>query len=279
MSAAGEGTRRPLADRTVVITRAAHQCPELARLLSDRGSRVVHAPAIALADPDDWAPADRALRQLGSYDVIIFTSANAVDRFALRARSIDAALTGVRARIVAIGHATAEALARQGMSHVDTAAESRSEGVVHLLEAEPLAGRRILIPRAAVARELLVEALRERGAIVDVVPVYRTVGAPLTDQARRMLARGDVDVVVFASGGAVRHFLAEIGGRAGLGGAAMAVIGPVTRQAAVELGLTPAIVSTAAGMAELVSAIEDYFSRASAPRSDPGETSRGSAPR
>jgi len=157
---------KPLAGRTILVTRSREQAGDLAEALEARGGRVVEAPVIAFADPRDWSPVDAAIGRLESYDLILFTSANAVDRFAVRAAGRESpsgdADTATWPRTVAIGGATARALARRGLRVDEVASEARAEGVLALLAGRELRGARILLPRAEVARETLPEELRAR---------------------------------------------------------------------------------------------------------------------
>jgi uroporphyrinogen III methyltransferase / synthase len=245
---------KPLAGLTILVTRSREPTDRLSTALSARGARVVEAPVIALEEPEDWSPADLALSHLSDYDITIFTSANSVERFAARMARLGLSAPPT-ARIFAIGPATARALHSVGMTVGLVAPIASAEGVLELLEGEDLAGVRVLIPRAQVAREILPEQLRRRGARVEVVTVYRTVAVPVEPEVIRMLQSGLVDVATFTSSSAVRHLLTSLGGPEMLNGVEIAVIGPVTARAALEAGLTPTIVPEAAGMEELAEAI------------------------
>jgi len=137
--------------------------------------------------------------------------------------------------------------------------------VLDLLGDETLRGARVLLPRAEEGREILPEGLRQRGARVDVAIVYRTVGVPLSDEARGLLAAGCIDVVTLTSPATVRWLLAELSqrGAAGMGGARVAVLGPVTADAAREAGLAPDIVADGGSMEALADAIERDYARRS----------------
>jgi uroporphyrinogen III methyltransferase/synthase len=253
-----------LTGRTVLVTREAAQAAGLAEELRARGARVIESAVIAFEDPADWGPADAAIASLAIYQHILFTSANAADRFARRLRSRAAPgaqpALPVDARVTAIGPATAAAArAAFGVPVDEVSADFRAEGLVRHMESRgDLAGTRVLLPRAEVAREVLPEALRAGGARVDVVPVYRTVPCRLAPEVARMLAAGAVDVVTFTSASTVRHFLAAVGGSFPPGAVA-AVIGPVTADAARAAGVEPAIEASQATMASLAEAIAAHF--------------------
>lgn len=250
----------PLAGRTILVTRARGQAGTLSEALIERGATVVEAPVIAFEEPADWGPADGAARRLDTYDFVIFTSVNAVERFTQRAAGLGhPILPSERTRLVAIGPATAQALALRGFHGSRIASVFRAEGVIDTLATEGLSGRRVLIPRAEAAREILPDQLRARGALVEVVSVYRTVAVPLTAEVLRLIESRAVDLIVFTSPSTVRNMLAAIGDPHELGGAQVAVIGPVTEIAARDAGLSPSIVSPRAGMEELARAIATHY--------------------
>ncbi|HEV7587086.1 MAG TPA: uroporphyrinogen-III C-methyltransferase, partial [Longimicrobium sp.] len=169
--------RRPLSGKRVVVTRARAQASGFAASLRELGAEVVQLPVIRIESPEDPDALRRAALQADSFDWIVFTSANGVDRFfaALAEGGRDArALGGVS--ICAIGPATAQELAKHGVRADLVPDEFVAEAALAaLMAATELAGRRILIPRAAEARAVLPDGLRERGAEVVEVAAYRTV--------------------------------------------------------------------------------------------------------
>ncbi len=206
--------------RLVVVTRAAHQSLGFIQLLESLGARVVQFPVIAIAPPADWAPVDQAIAALTTYDWLVFTSANAVDAFFDRAGELTPT-----ARIAVIGPATAQAVARRGLSVDLQPANHIAEGLVAEFAALPFAGVRLLIPRAASARDVLPDALRMQGAQVDLVDVYRntlpTEVAPFPDAP---------DWITFTSASTVKNLLALVD-RARFAEARLASIGPETSAA------------------------------------------------
>jgi len=202
--------RRPLFGRRVQVTGGDDLAPRLREL----GADVVRTPGIEILDVE-WEPTDPS-----AYDFVLFTSANAVDRFVASLR--DARAFGV-ARIAAIGPGTTEALARWHLVADVVASEAVAES---LLQALPLDPHRALLPRALEAREVLPDGLRERGWTVDVLPVYRTERRPITD------ARADA--ITFLSSSAVGAF-------EGPTDAVVACIGPVTAATARARGMTVTI--------------------------------------
>jgi uroporphyrinogen III methyltransferase / synthase len=201
---------RGLTGKCVIVTRAAGQAAEFEELLQREGAAPYRVPAIAFVPPENWAPVDRALAQLDTYDWVILTSANAVDAFWNRMETTGA--KPGRARYAAVGPATAARLARRnGRVDLVPAEPSAGEELLAALEAHiPLAGCRFLFPRAEEGRDILPEGLRKAGAEVDLITVYRTVPSEEGREALQALLSGGqkADWVTFASGSAVRGFLA-----------------------------------------------------------------------
>ncbi len=235
--------RAPLFGLRVLVTRTREQARETCRALEELGAQTVVMPTIALVPPEDGEPLRRAVRELASYRFVVLTSANAVAplKTALAEAGLDArALAG--ATLCAIGPGTAAAaLAELGLRADLIPADHRAEGLLELLTAERVRGQRVLIPRAAVARELLPEELAARGAEVDLIPVYRTV-LPDPAETRGGLAAleaGEVDVLTFTSASTAENFAAILGSRlaALTAGRLVVAIGPVTRDACERVGL------------------------------------------
>jgi uroporphyrinogen III methyltransferase/synthase len=257
--------RRPLFGKRVLMTRAKDQAGELAVLLAGYGAEPIEAPTIEIAQPADWTPVDRAIDDIRAYDWVIFTSVNGVSRFMMRmrARGRDArALAGCR--LCCIGPRTAQELERFGLTADSIPADYQAEGVLATLGDRDLTDARVLIPRAEVARELLPDELRARGARVDVVSVYRTILPSGDDHEwRRQLAEGQVHAVTFTSSSTVRNFVELLGGvdgaKASLQGVAIACIGPITARTVEEHGLAVAIMPAENTVPALVEAIVHYY--------------------
>jgi len=238
-----------LSGKTVLITRAATQSLGLRSGLEDLGARVVECPTIQIVPPKTWKPVDESIRRLNTYHWLLFTSANAVEQFMDRMGD-----RRPKTPIAVVGSATAAKLAEWSLKPTLVPEEFRAEG---LLAAFPtnLVGTRILFPRAEVARELLPEELRRRGATVDIVTVYRTVKA-VSGNIGEVLASERVDCIVFTSPSTIPDDLHSLPADT-----ALAVIGPVTAEAARILGLKPNIVPVESTIASLVSAILDHFKK------------------
>jgi uroporphyrinogen III methyltransferase/synthase len=241
--------RRRLAGRTVMLTRPPAQSTEMTARLTELGARVIHCPTIEITEPTTWEPLDAAIAALESYDWLIFTSANGVEFFfrRLTEKRGDAAGLPSHVRTCAVGPATARALASACGRADLTATESRAEGVLAALiaavgGAEHLAGLRLLLPRARVARDLLPEELTRLGAHIDAVEAYQTV-RPDIDRADlvRWMTENRVDAITFTSPSTVVNFAALIGTEdlsEPLRGLVVASIGPVTTEALRARGVT-----------------------------------------
>jgi uroporphyrinogen III methyltransferase / synthase len=246
--------RRPLFGRRVLVTRTRAQTSELSGALRAAGAEPVELPVIEVVDPDDGGAALRAAAtELGSYDWIVLTSPNGVRRL-LRAVSEaagDARAFG-SARVAAIGPGTAAALAEGGITADLVPERFVAESLLDALP-DPDAGGRLLLARAAVARDVLPDGLRAVGWEVDVVDAYRTVPATVTDE-HRALASG-ADIVTFTSSSTVDGFLDLVGTEAVP--PIVACIGPVTAATARQRGLTvdvEADVHTIAGLVDALAA-------------------------
>jgi uroporphyrinogen III methyltransferase/synthase len=257
---------RPLAGRTIAVTRAAAQAGELSRRLRALGALVIEAPAIAFAPPRSWRACDRALARLDRFDLVLLTSVNGVERFLRRARSRRVARERLRTvPVLAIGPATAAAARRGGLRVAAVPERFRAEGLAALLRRRGLPGRaggmrgaKVLLPRAAAARDVVVVALRRLGAGVAVVPVYRTIPARRGRAAvLRALRAGRLDLVTFASSATARHFTGGFGraDRRRLRRVPAAVIGPVTAAEARRLGFRVAAMPRRAAIPDLARAI------------------------
>ena len=222
---------RPLAGLTIAVTRARAQASGLAAELTTLGARAVEAPAIRIVALDGPAP-DPA-----RYDLVCLTSPNGVRVLfeRLTAAGRDArAFAGTR--VAAIGPGTAAALRQHGINADVVPERFVAEGLVEALADVPVS--RALVARAAAARDVLPEALRQRGAEVDVVALYETVAEPLAPEQRAAVAAADY--VTFTSSSTVRFFFDAVGDAVGQG-TRLASIGPVTSAALRERGHEPAV--------------------------------------
>ncbi len=251
--------QRPLHGRTVVVTRARAQASGLAAMLRGLGADVVEAPAIRIRPRPVGEDVARMADAIGEYDLVCLTSPNGVALLfeALAARGRDArALAGTN--VAAIGPGTARALEARGIRADVVPERSVAESLVAELEKTDLTGKRILIPRAAEARDVLPDGLRAAGAEVDVVALYDTVGEPL--DAAVLNALQDADYVTFTSSSTVTRFL-DAAGDGVPNGARVVSIGPVTSATARERGIEVHVEAQRHDIDGLVEALVDDAGR------------------
>lgn len=264
-----------LAGRTIVVTRAADQAPRFVRLLEAEGARVLEVPTIVIEPPPSWAPLDAALQSIAGFAWVIFTSVNGVAMVDRRLAERGETWGAFRGRqVAAIGPATARALEERGVPVTLVPDEYRAEGLVAHLRGRVTAGDRLLLPRAARTRDLLVAELRALGAEVAEVPVYVTRrGAADASALRDALAAGRVDAVTFTSSSTARGFaelFTDDERRRWFGELTVASIGPITAATAAEYGLRTSVMPGEFTIPALARALAEYFA---APPARTGERS------
>lgn len=231
--------RRPLHGRTVVVTRARAQASGLAATLRGLGATVVELPAIRIESRIDTAEVRAAAAAIADYDLVCLTSPNGVNLFfdALAAAGQDArALAG--STVAAIGPGTARALAAGGIKADVIPERFVAEALVEALAEIEVEGKKVMVARAAEARDVLPDALKERGADVDVVPLYETVREAPDDKA--IEAAQAADYVTFTSSSTVTNLTEALGDRFPAG-ARIVSIGPVTSDSVRDAGLEVAV--------------------------------------
>ena len=257
---------RPLFGRRIVVTRAREQASEFKSILTDLGAHCLEFPTIAIEPPPSWEPLDTAIAHLASYDWVIFTSVNGVRCFMERLRLAGRDVRGLHGvRLAAIGPKTAEALEHVGICPDLVPGEYRAEAILEGLSGGEIKGKRFLLPRAMVARDVLPETLRQWGAEIDVVPAYKTV-LP-RERSAAMLERlrsGEIDCLTFTSSSTVSNFFSLFEAETLLPllqRVCIACIGPVTAKTAEEHGLRVEIMPSQYTIAGLAQAISDHFQR------------------
>jgi uroporphyrinogen-III synthase len=254
--------RKPLAGKWIIIGRAKAQAAVLAKLLRQQGATVTPIPFIEIRKPRSFNLLDVALREIREYDWLILTSVNGVEALFERMKKLRMEPGWLaHLRIAAIGPATQAAIEEHGVNVNVVPKEYVAESVVSSLK-EKVEGRRILLVRAKVARDVIPNDLRKAGAAVDVVEAYETV-LPKASRAQLLAALTDKkkrpDVITFTSSSTVKNFVELIGAKAAYSGllddVRLASIGPVTSATLRELGLKDDIKAREYTMAGLVKAI------------------------
>jgi len=242
--------RLPLFGRKICVTRAREQASELSDKLRAMGADALEFPVIELQPPADPGPLDRAIPNLSDYDWMVFTSVNGVRYFMDRLDASPYDLRRLRARICAIGPSTRRAVESLHLKVDLMPAEYVAESLVAAFSGIDLSGMRVLIPRAAVARDIIPVELRKLGAIVDVVETYRNVVPATPAKIPKP------DWITFTSSSTVKNYI-EIAGRDSLDGVRIASIGPVTSETARSLGLTVDVEAKPYTIDGLISALAD----------------------
>ncbi len=257
--------------KRIVVTRAREQADSFVEGLRTLGAIPVEFPVLRFADPLDYAPLDQAIARLGGFDWVIFTSVNGVDFFwrRLARAGLDAGAFRGR-KVCAIGPATAQALTARGVEPELVPSKFVAEAILDELGA--VAGQKFLLPRADLARQLMVEVLRERGATVEQITAYRTILADDSDHeglsAREMVQRleaGEIEVVTFASSSTVRNFATRLASATAkplsqlLARTLVACIGPITAGTAREMGLSVGLEAPEFTMDGLTDALAAHF--------------------
>ena len=259
-------SRRPLHGRRILITRARHQVDPFRRELVELGASVVEIPTLQIESMPVDDQVTRAISNLDRTALVIFASANAVDIFfqmLLTSGSDARAFHG--SKLCAIGQETAESLEAHGLRPELITSEYTAEGLAKALEGWEMDGMRVLVPRAEVARDALPSLLANRGAEVEILPVYRAKCPPEAgDALLRLFNNEGVDVITFTSSSTVYNFVRafpEDRLPAVLGDAEVACMGPVTADTARKLGLSVAIVAREYTTHGLVQAIAESAAR------------------
>lgn len=258
--------KKPLTGKRILITRARDQAAAFTESLRNLGAEVIEFPTIEIVPPLRWDQLDRAIDHLASYDWLIFTSANGVNFFweRLSEKGKDRRLL-LSIKVCAIGPATAYQLMEKGMRVDYTPTEFVAESILKGFEKMALKGKKILLARAAEARDVLPKGLKKMGAKVDVVEAYRTIrpkGGPR--KLKHLLARGKVDGITFTSSSTVNHF-AELLKKEDLEkllkDIVIACIGPITARTAKGWGMRVQVQPKQYTIPALAQAISDHFAR------------------
>jgi len=259
-----DSERQPLAGKRIVVTRARAQAGSLARRIEELGGEVIEFPTIEICPPESFAAFDDAVAKIEDYDWLIFTSVNSIEPFLFRLkRNGKTAAELTRLKVGAIGPETAQRLEEFGIHAGLVPERYQAEGILDAVKPETMQGKRVLIPRAAEAREILPETLREWGASVDVVVAYRTI-VPAVDVAplAELLRLRKVDVITFTSSSTVKNFTRLFDNKnldALAAGSALACIGPITARTVEQLGGHAGIVAEEFTIPGMVRAIVEYF--------------------
>jgi uroporphyrinogen-III synthase len=254
-----------LAGKRVVITRALHQASAFEDLLREHSAVPLTYPCLSIEPVEDLTSLDAALRRAvtGHYDWLIVTSANTVSMLASRLDTLNLDAKALPLQIAAIGPKTAQAVESWfGIKPQVVADDHRSMGLIENLKLST--GTHVLLPQAEIAPSTLTDTLQSCGVDVERIAVYRTVsGGSGGVDLPRLIRWKAVDVLTFASPSAVRGFVTRMLDEAGqlpdFSYLTVGVIGPTTKQAALEAGLPVDVMPAVYTLEQLVIALEQYF--------------------
>lgn len=258
---------RPLFGKRILVTRAREQAADLAERLEELGAQAIEMAAVRIEPVADTSALDEACAVAGTFDWIVFTSQNAVEHFMRRVLAGPSDVRSLKGpKLCAIGPATAERLTRYGLKVDAIPHEHRAEHTVAAMkEHGDLAGQKVLFPRSEIARQVVADDLRRAGAQVTEVVAYRTVPETQRDggpDVYKMLLEHQIDAVTFTSASAVRSFVQAIGEEQAadlLSATTVASIGPVTAEAAQQLGIRSTVVPREFTVPGLVQALVAHF--------------------
>jgi uroporphyrinogen III methyltransferase/synthase len=257
---------KPLFGKRVVVTRSRDQASAFAEMLIDRGATTIEFPTIDVVPPESWEELDRAIQSVETYHWIVFTSANAVRFFMERLRGLGRDLRILKGvKICTVGPKTAEALETYGLRADLIPDEFKAEGVLAALGGVEVKGRKFLIPRAKVAREVIPDKLRELGADVTVATAYENVRPSADrDRVKKLFEEKKISVVTFTSSSTVHNFIEILGQKEYkilIDGVSVACIGPVTAKTAEEYGMKIDIMPKEYTIPAFVDAMVEYFKK------------------
>lgn len=257
----------PLFGKSVVVTRAGNQADSFIEQLYETGAEPLSFPVIEMVEPDDTATLDEAMQNLGQYHGVIFTSVNGVRWFMKRLMQHELDIRELKGvRVYCIGPKTGQEVEDLGIRVDLVPEEFVAESLIEYIGQENISGKRFLLPRAQIAREVLPDELRKLGAEVDVAPAYKTV-LPDTDisQLKERLQAGTIDIVTFTSSSTVKNFVEMIGPelKDSLEKVTLACIGPVTAKTAENMGLTVGVQAKEYTVDGLLTAMESHFQNSS----------------
>lgn len=256
---------KPLFKKQILVTRASDQAGNFFDLLESQGAKPIPFPTIKIVPPNSWGPIDKEINSIEKYNWLIFTSANGVKYFLERLKENQKDIRDLKGiRICTIGPKTADVLKKLGIRIDFMPSEFKAESIIEGI-GDGIKGKKILIPRASIAREILPQELAKMGAIVKVVDAYKTICPEgKTEQIQKMLLNKEIDVITFTSSSTVKNFVNMFKKekfQALISGITIACIGPITATTAKKYGLKPSILPESYTIEALTEALSDFFQK------------------
>ena len=248
-----------LKGKTVVVTRARSQSSEFMSLLEKTGAKSIPFPTIEIVSPDSWEECDTAIKNLASYDALILSSTNAVDKFFSRLENDSLELLK-RKSVYVVGEKTKAVVEKYGISPVDPPAVFDGKHLAEKILSDDVSGKRFLAPKGNLGKSTIRCRLEEKGAVVDEAIVYKTVAPSIAEAENitRKFSQKEIDVITFFSPSAVENCAAIVPAEL-LNSAVIAVIGNATKQAAEEHQLNVSIVADPSTTGGMMESLEKYF--------------------
>ena len=256
----------PLYGKKILVTRSRQQSFTLSEKIQDLGGQAIEFPVIEINPPLSFDQLDCAINSVEKYDWIIFTSTNGVQKFFSRLKVLNKDIRKLKdIKLCAIGLKTAQELDKLGLLVDFVPEEYRAEAIIEWFRLRDIKSKKILLPRADIARETLAVSLESMGAIVDNISIYQTVsGKPDSNKLVKLLEEKSLDIITFTSSSTVKYFcdilktknLVEL-----LKGITVVSIGPITTFTALEYGITIDIQAAEYTIDGLIKAIEEKFER------------------
>jgi len=256
----------PFFGKRILVTRSREQASDLSERLRDLGGVAVEFPTIEVIPPESWADIDHCAAHVAKYDWIIFTSVNGVKFFLERLFALGFDIRDLKGpRVCAIGPKTAEALEALKIRVDFVPSEYRAEAIFAGLRNEDLKGKRILIPRAKIARDVLPEELGKAGSLVEVLEVYRTIRPEANaEEVKDWLKEGTISAITFTSSSTVSNFVEMIGvpeARQLTAVVPVGSIGPITADKARSFGIQTTVMPEEYTIPALVEALAEFFKK------------------
>jgi len=252
--------KKPLFSKRIVVTRAMQQAGTFSHKLAELGADVLELPTIKIIPPETYKPLDDAIEHIDRYDILILTSVNGVNYFFQRIRELKKDLRILsKLKICAIGPATKKAIEDRGLL-VDIMPDKYvAESVIEKLKLLEIKGKKFLLARALVARDVIPDEMKKFGGEIDVVPVYRTVKPE--DMDERLKSLGKADIITFTSSSTAKNFFDALHDKTLLQGTIFASIGPVTSETIRKCGFEPSIEAKVYTIDGLIDEILSYYKR------------------
>ena len=258
--------KKPLFGKRILVTRARKQASVFAEKIEGLGGEPWEFPAIEITDPKDYGPMDEAISQLESFNYLVFTSVNGVEYFFNRLRFQKTDIRNMKdIKIVAIGPKTREAVEKYGIFCDYVPEEFVAEAIIDMLKDEDLKGKKVLLPRADIARKVLPEALTKMGAQVYEVDAYKTIkGKGNIEQLKEMINQNRIHIVTFTSSSTVKNFVQQLEEKELSNlrdNVVVACIGPITAKTAKDMGLRVDIEADVYTIDGLMNAILNFLNK------------------